>query len=232
MNWLTHQWILAGMVSSAARFVPIPFVDDVIRGQCRRFVVTRTLEAHNRTDSLKELRAFYAEDSGCVAGCLGMLAKAPLKLLLFPVRKIVAILTSVRGVPMEIIRMVLLGRTLDRLLKEEVIAAGPVRPQQVVAMREAFEEAFARMDFRVVRAGMSDALAGATGWKESAMDLAAKVAGRENEAQPAGDLRADENMEAGAKQLEEVLERPELVAAFIEFDDRFDDAFAMKSTNV
>lgn len=229
MNWLTHQWILAGMVSSAARFVPIPFVDDVIRGQCRRYVVTRTLEAHDRTDSLKELRAYYADDSGCIAGCLGMLAKAPVKLLLFPIRKIVAILTSVRGVPMEIIRMVLLGRTLDRLLKDETIHAGPVKPQQVLAMREAFEEAFARMDFRVVRAAMSDALSGVSGWKESAMDLAANVAGRENQAQPAGDLQADANMKAGAKQVEEVLERPELVAVFAEFDERFDEAYSTKA---
>jgi hypothetical protein len=228
MNWLTHQWILAGMVSSAARFVPIPFVDDVIRGQCRRYVVTRTLEAHERTELLKELRPVYADDSGCIAGCLGMLAKAPVKLLLFPIRKIVAILTSVRGVPMEIIRMVLLGRTLDRLLREQTIPQGAVQADQALMMREAFEEAFARMDFRVVRAGLADALAGVGGWKESAMDLAAKVAGRENEAQPAGDLRADENMEAGAKQVEEVLNRPELVAAFVEFDDRFDDAYAKK----
>lgn len=219
------------MVSSAARFVPIPFVDDVIRGQCRRYVVTRTLEAHDRIDSLKELRAFYADDSGCVAGCLGMLTKAPLKLLLFPIRKVVAILTSVRGVPMEIIRMVLLGRTLDRLLKEDKVDVGRGNPPQALAMRDAFEEAFARMDFRVVRAAMADALSEVTEWKESAMELASNVAGRENQAQPAGDLQADANMEAGARQVEKVLDRPELLAVFAEFDKRFDDAYSANAIN-
>ena len=36
-------------------------------------------------------------------------------------------------------------------------------------------------------------------------------------------------MEAGAKQVEEVLDRPELVAVFAEFDERFDEAYSTKA---
>lgn len=37
IDWLQHQWVLAGVVASAARFVAIPFVDmDSARKLSRR----------------------------------------------------------------------------------------------------------------------------------------------------------------------------------------------------
>lgn len=111
---LLHHWVVAGIVSSSSRFIPVPFIDDIVRDQCRRYVVSRTLAAHDQRNSMGVLKPFYANEGGCIAGCLGQLAMAPLKLLLFPIRKVIALVTSVRGVPLEIMRMVLLGRTLDR----------------------------------------------------------------------------------------------------------------------
>ncbi|MCC9656167.1 hypothetical protein [Rhodopirellula halodulae] len=228
MNWLLHQWIVAGLVSSAARFVPIPFVDDVIQDQCRRYVVARTLEAHDRSDLKKELRAYHSSDAGCVAGCLGMLAKAPLKLILFPIRKIVALFTSVRGVPLEVIRTILLGRTLDRMLRDEVLGK-TVSTQQVLAMRESFNIAFARMDFRVARAAMSDALANVQDWKESAKDMATSLSGDQSHTPSEDQLQGDKAINESAERVEEALRQPELVKLFAEFDQRFDEAYQDRS---
>lgn len=228
-SWLVHQWVVAGIVASATRFIPVPFVDDVVRNQCRRFVVERTLSVHNASDSVAQWKPYYSSGGGCVSGCLGALAKAPLKLLLFPIRKIFAVMTSIRGVPLEIVRTVLLGRTLDRVLRHEPLSdeLSPAPPSRLTArdaelMRVAFEETFARMDFQVVHAAMSDALRGVRGWKASAIASAKRVA--ETKDGDDKELPADEAVESGASRVQAVLDRPATLELFAEFDRRFDAA--------
>jgi len=219
-----HFWVVAGMVSGAARFLPVPFVDDIVRDQCRRLVVSRTLAAHGTNIQTKDLKSYYASDGGCLVGCVGLAAKVPLKLLLFPIRKVVAIVTSVRGVPLEIVRMVLLGRTLDRYLREKRLQTGEIPS---VAMREAFDDSFSRMDFRMVRAAMNDALASVGGWKTAAMDFARKAAnGRDTESE---DWKTSAEVNDGARRIEAILERPEMLTLFADFDQRFDAAMRERS---
>ena len=216
---LLHHWIVAGIVSASSRFIPIPFVDDIVRDQCRRYIVSRTLAAHETELTTHDLKPFYDSGSGCLTGCLGTLAKAPLKLLLFPVRKFIAVVTSVRGVPMEVTRTVLMGRTLDRYLSEQKFVA---TPEATAKMRAAFEESFKRMDFRIVRAAIADALSGISGWKSGAMDSAKAVAGPKDAEQ--NGLDTTEDVEAGADMVEQVLQRPETLSLFAEFDRRFDES--------
>ena len=115
---ITSQWIIAGIISSSARFIPIPFLDDLIQNRCRRFAVKAAIDAHQVDIELSSLEPYFGNPSGCLAGCLGLVLKAPITLLLFPFRKLVAVLTSVRGVPLEVMRVYLLGRTLDRYLSD------------------------------------------------------------------------------------------------------------------
>ncbi|XZE52597.1 hypothetical protein SH139x_004299 [Planctomycetaceae bacterium SH139] len=219
-TWLTHQWIVAGIVAAAARFIPLPFMDDVVRDQCRRFVVARTLAAHPTTGTtLVDLTPFYADSGGCATGFLGMLAKAPLKLLLFPIRKIVVIVTSIRGVPLEMTRTILLGRTLQRQL-----ASGPIDPQRAARMRLAFDEAFSLMDFRAIQAALSDAMRGVADWKGAAIKAARKLASSSRQ-QAATDIRTTAPVDQSADRVQNVLERPETVKLFAEFDARFDRAY-------
>ena len=216
---LLHHWVVAGIVSASSRFIPVPFVDDVVRDQCRRYVVSRTLAAHETDLTTKDLKPFYDGGGGCLGGCFGMILKAPLKLLLFPVRKFVAIVTSVRGVPLEVTRTVLLGRTLDRYLNEQKIVA---TPEHLTKMRKAFEGSFKRMDLHIVRAAIGDALSGVSGWKSGAKESAKAVAGPKD-AEEDG-LETTEDVEAGANKVEEVLQQPEMLSLFAEFDQRFDEA--------
>ncbi|QEF96739.1 hypothetical protein Mal15_07680 [Stieleria maiorica] len=216
---LQHQWVVAGIVSASARFIPIPFVDDLVQSQCRRFVVARTLANHDTNLTTSQLKPLYSNGGGCLPGCTTLLAKAPLKLLLFPIRKIVAVVTSVRGVPVEIMRMVLLGRTLDRYLKTNRIDPGS---GDAAKMRLAFEASFARMDLRVVKAAVADALAGVNGWKKAAVDTAQEIA-RPRERTSEG-LNPSTEVETGARKVEEVLQRPETLTLFADFDQKFDDA--------
>ncbi|NND97742.1 MAG: hypothetical protein HKN47_10485 [Pirellulaceae bacterium] len=219
-SWLTHQWVAAGIVSSASRFIPIPFVDDIVRGQCHRFVVARTLAHHNREDLLANLKPYYSPAGGCLSGCLGTIARAPLKLLFFPIRKVIAIVTSVRGVPLEITRTVLLGRTLERSLREP---NWDLTSEHAERMRHAFDTAFHRMDFRVARAAMSDALSSASGWKTAAIASAKRIVDRPDEIP--SEMVVESAVDDSAKNIEAVLERPEFLALFDEFDRRFDEHF-------
>ncbi|EMI53303.1 hypothetical protein [Rhodopirellula sallentina] len=218
-DWLTHQWVVAGIVSASSRFIPVPFIDDLVREQCRRFVVSRTLHANEPTEnvSLETLRPYYSSSDGCLTGCLGTLAKAPLKIILFPIRKVVAVVTSVRGVPLEIVKMVLLGRTLNRQLRD---SPKKINNAYAMRMRMAFEDSFSGMDFRMVKAAMNDALSHVSGWKSSAMETARQAVARQDEAREP--INAPKEVETGAQKVQEVLDRPEFADLFTEFDKRFD----------
>lgn len=217
---LMHEWIIAGIVSASARFIPIPFVDDLVRDRCKRFVISRTLAKHDTDQSMKSLEPLYSGDGGCLTGCVGVVAKAPLKLLLFPIRKLVSIGTSVRGVPLEVMRMVLLGRTLDRCLRSGRFDKPGTSAADV---RVAFEAAFAGMDLRVVRAAISDSLAGVKDWKASAT-ASAKTAARPI-VDTANDLDVPVELDKTASQVQEALSRPGVSNLFTEFDERFDRQF-------
>ncbi len=222
-SWLVQQWIVAGIVSASARFIPVPFVDEIVRQQCRRFVVARTLAASQSVVSLDDMKPFYADADGCLGGCVGTLVKAPLKLLLFPIRKLAAIVTSIRGVPLEVTRMILLGRTIDRHAKSGQLVSDET---YVRSLRMAFDEASARMDFRVVHAAIRDALRAAKGWKSSATAQAAEVAKRPT--RDGNDLHANDDIKSGAEKIQLALYRPMIAQLFADFDRRFDQSLAEK----
>lgn len=233
-SWLVHQWVSAGIISAGARFVPIPFVDEQVQKRCRRFVVQQTLVAHRSRLTSADLASFYSTDSGCLGGCLGMVVRAPLKLLLFPIRKIVTIFTSVRGVPLEIMRTVLIGRTLDRYLETGWLSEATLKesglPSRALQMRTAFEIAYAQMDWRTLRAAMSDALGTVDQWKAAAVSGAKKVFTHNEEA--VEQTESNSAIEASANKVQSVLKRSETLALFAEFDRRFDEAIQDLRKNV
>lgn len=218
-SWLTHQWVVAGIVSASSRFIPVPFVDDLVRDRCRRFAVSRTLAAHGREELLEGVTPYFDSDGGVFKGCLGSVARLPLKLLLFPIRKIVALATSIRGVPLEVMRTVLLGRTLDRYLR-----SGKFNESHTAEMRTAFEQSFQRMDFHVIRAAIADAMSGISGWKSSATQSAKEVAAKPERTEKA--MNAEPAVQRSADKVQEVLDRPDTLELFAEFDTRFDARFA------
>lgn len=219
-QWLLHHWVVAGIVSAAARFVPIPFVDDVIQERCHRRIIGKTLAVHGQEHRLSDFEPFLNSSDGCLSGCLVSVAKVPIKLLLFPFRKFIAIVTSVRGVPMEITRSVLLGRTVNRQLAD----GNTVTAADAAKMRLAFRKAFTRMDLHVVRAVISDALQQVSSWKSSALGSARKVA--KSDESTAAVMAESGHVQSGAAEVQSALQRPEILALFAEFDARFDAALA------
>lgn len=173
--WLINQWAMAGIVSAASRFIPVPYAEEAVRYRCRRFVVSRTLAASKSPVSADALRPYYDTD-GFFNSWTSTILRAPFKLLLFPIRKTVRIITSVRNVPLEIIQIVLLGRTLDRCLQMQSLMLDQTTAKR---MRKAFDVAFSGMDFYVLRAALIDALKSVSGLKSAAVAMATRVSRKE-----------------------------------------------------
>lgn len=223
----TYQWIIAGIISASARFIPIPFLEEVVQKRCRQFTVKTTLESHAIDLDLSTLEPYYSNPSGCLAGCLGMMLSLPVKLLLFPFRKIIAVLTSFRAVPLEIMRIYLLGRTLDRYLSDGSFgqAENSLRIDDsayAARMRCAFEQSFARMDMHIVLSAMQDATGGLRQLMTAAFVGLKYVFERNNKL--ANALVAEPTVKAEASQIQQLFSRAEMIAVFDKFDLRFDNA--------
>ncbi len=226
---LLHQWVLAGIASAAARFIPVPFVDDMVRDRARQYVVSKTLAAHQTAWTTDDLEALYGGKSrGLIGGTVNKLVRLPLKLAFYPIRKFVKIAGSIRGVPMDVMKTVLIGRTLDRLLAEDRLPTpGPdrdARAEQAKRLTSAFNEAFKGMDFIAVSAAIRDTIDSASEWKAASAEAAAAVFGGDKPMPQT--LTGEITVKATAEKVEETLEQPETKALLTTFDQRFDAAYA------
>ncbi|HEU0100992.1 MAG TPA: hypothetical protein VFR07_01570 [Mycobacteriales bacterium] len=212
---LVTSWAVCGIAAAAARFVPVPLLDDVIRRRAAQVAVVRTLRAHGRTGSAEPLEALWGEPEGRRKG---VVRKVSRKLLLFPVRKYVAVFGAVRGVPNDVMRVVLLGRAVDRRLQRGELAD----PEQARALRRAIDTAIAGLDLRLLTAGLADGLSHSRGLSTAAVAYARRRFGKNGEA----DLEVDGAVAEGAERVTEVLRRPEVAQLLEQYDAAVDRALA------
>jgi len=143
---------IACAVSAASRFVPLPFVDDVLRTQCERYVVAKVLQRSNRTFSEVDVPELFEGVGQSRVG--GWLKAIVTKGLLFPIRRVVRIARSATGVPRDALRPLLLGRALARSLQAgylENVCSPEVRTKQALAVRIAFDAAFKEAEDMLLR---------------------------------------------------------------------------------
>jgi hypothetical protein len=220
-NQLVLEWALCGIAFAAARFIPVPIVDDLVRDRAWRFAVQRTLKAHHRTfddDAVAPL-AEYDEDG---ASGLRKILAVPRTILLFPVRKYVAIFGAVRGVPNDVMRVVLIGRTVHRTLEQGRLpdgASADALRKDAETIRAAYEAAVKYQDFRLLRGALADGLSQGRGLTRAAVGFARDTFARDERP----DLKPDDKVREGAEQVEAVLQRPDVVEELEQFDRRFDE---------
>ena len=215
---LVSQWAACGIAAAAARFVPVPLLDDAIRARAVRIAVSRALRAHGRDYPAGRLEPLWEDEGG---GGLGhRVAAVGRRVLFFPIRKYVAVFGAVRGVPNDVLRVVLLARTVDRRLAlGELATADPDRARQI---RRAVDTALDGMDLRLLTAALGDGLSQGRDLTVAAVRYARHF----------GDKDADPDLDpagpvgAGAQRVTEVLERPEVVQLLGRFDEQVDAALA------
>lgn len=220
---LIRTWALCGVAAASARFLPVPLLDDVVRQRAAQVAVVRTLRAHGRTTASSRVEALWGEPEGQSSGLRRRVRRLSRRLLLFPVRKYVALFGSVRGVPTDVLRVVLVARSLDRQLERGRLADGPGLPDEARALRRAVGAATAGVDLRLLTAALADGLSQSRGLSTAAVAFARRrFTGSDAEAP----LDADGPVAAGAERVTEVLRRPEVERLLERFDAEVDAALA------
>lgn len=221
--YLQTQWAVCGIAAAAARFLPVPLLDDVVRRWAARVAVVRTLRAHGRELPAELVEALWEEPDQTRRGMLGRLGRVPKRLLLFPVRKYTAVFGAVRGVPNDVARVVLLARAVDRRLELGALASPERAPDEARALRRAVDEAVDGMDLRLLTAALSDGLSGSSGLATAAVTFVKRRLGDDDLDAP---VETDGALADGADRVTEVLRRPEISALLDRFDAEVGDRLA------
>lgn len=216
---LVTSWAVCGIAAAAARFVPVPLLDDVVRQQATRLAVLRTLRAHDRDAAADQVRPLWGEREEQSSRLRRRLRSLSTRLLLFPVRKYAAVFGAVRGVPTDLLRVVLLARTVDRALERGRLADGPALEGEARALRRAADETIDGMDLRLLTSALADGLSQTRGLTSAALALA-----RRRFTQPGADvgLTPEARVAEGAERVTQVLRRPEITQLLDRFDAEVD----------
>lgn len=223
-RWPPHLVTVSAILVAASRFVPVPLVDDLLAGQVRRFMVVRLLRDAGRTFDPGRVKPLWEDSSGC-GGCLMSLLTLPLKVILFPIRKIVALVGAVTGMSRDLTDTLLLARAVDRALRRGLMPEGAepaTLTAEATAVRAAYQTASKGTDLALLRSVVTDALQGARGLAGAALRAARRLVSRAPDDAPADTGSAE--VERGARQVEDALQRPEVVKALQAFDARLDAA--------
>lgn len=225
---LVTQWAVCGIAAGAARFLPVPLLDDVVRRRAAQLAVVRTLRAHGRDVATDLLEPLWGDPDGGGTGVRGRLRAVPGRLLRFPVRKYAAVFGAVRGVPNDVARVVLLARAVDTRLERGELSSPDRLPDDARALRSAVDEALDGMDLRLLTAALADALSTSRGLTTAAVALVRRRFATADPDDADADLDADAPLTEGAERVTEVLRRPEVAALLDRFDRQVDDRLAQR----
>jgi hypothetical protein len=221
-----HVRIVCAILASAARLVPVPLVDDILRERVTQIVVKQTLAAQGRTYSSNRLRPIWSDSTGCASGCVLMILKLPLILITYPFRKVWAWMMAVRYLSRDLTTMILLGRALDRSLEVGRLTDGEGLEAEAAMWNRAFENAVGGMDTKVLTSGLATALSGVKGIGGAAVrTLRSLWRKRQSGSVTTVEVPQEERatMDAGARSVEAALAKPEIVALLERFDTRFEE---------
>lgn len=218
--------ITCAILASAARLVPVPFVDDILRERITQLVVKQALAAHGRGYSSNRLKPIWSDSGGCASGCLLMLLKLPIVLITYPFRKVWAYLMAVRHLSRDLTTMILLGRALDRSLRLGRLEDGEGLESEAAQIKQAFENAVAGMDTKVLQSGLATGLGKVKGLGRAAVRTLRNLWRKRREGQVSeADVPESEKrvLDDGARSVQEVLDKPEVIALLERFDERFEE---------
>lgn len=217
---LLREWIACALVAALARFVPLPLVDDVIQSQATRLAVTRTVRAAGHRYPVSEIEPILGGRS------LGEMVRAaavalPLKVVLYPVRKIRRVIGAVHGVPSDLATVLLLAWTVHRRLAAGALSHpdARVRRDEAAALRRAFDAVQRETDLRVITSALRDALGNARTLTTTVGEYGRRLlTRRDGEAPP----EPSPDMARDIDRIEAVLRAPEIRRVVADFDARVD----------
>jgi hypothetical protein len=210
--------VVCALLHAAARFVPLPFLDDILRERVRQYLVSRLFRKKGLGEGKSsQVPVLWRDpDSSCQSGCVSLLWRVPLAIVLFPIRKIVSIVKAVTGFSRDVTQSLFFGRGLTRAIDRGFFVSQ--LPADAIAVRHAFDVAIVGIDTQLVAGALSSAFAGIRGLPKAALQAARSLGKGSDEPQTSAEL------EQGVGAVEEVMSRPEVARVIAEFDSRFDQA--------
>lgn len=204
---------------AVARYVPLPLVDDFLRERIALSVLRRSAAARGHVLEKPALAPLTSSSAGCL-GCLMTALWVPIKIILFPIRTLLSLVLGVRWASRDLLEILALGRTFDRVLEDgRFPIASSVEVQAVFAReaRRAFDRAMKGIDTQAVTGVLTSAL----GPLRKLVPAALRVMGRASrEESPGGSAGVD----APASRIVAALEEPHVRALLETIDQRFDAA--------
>ena len=209
--------VTCALLIAAARFVPIPLVDEMLAARVRRYLIGRLLGLEGRKYPTTTVAPLYGETGGCLDACLTIAVKVPLAILLFPIRKIIAIATAVRDFAKDTSHTILLGRCVSRVLKRGLLVAEPAAdaPQRLHAtasiVRASFERTLEASDTSRLSAPIKQRLGDLGKLPGAAVRAARRLVKRKgetgDEASPTADLPGQqrEELDRGTNAVQQAL---------------------------
>lgn len=220
--------LVCGLLASAARFVPVPFLDDLLRQKALQLMVSHTLSVHGRSYSSGAVGPLYGDEEGCLHGCLMFLLLLPLKLVVYPFRKLFGWIMTAKNLARDLSEAVLLGRALDRVLDAGRLPEGASKRalhDEARRIRLAFSNATAGTDMRLLRGVLTTALRSVSGLPRAALRALRGIRRVPEDADPTAGLSSEDKakVEKGAARVMSALETPEMRAFLERFDRTFDE---------
>lgn len=213
--------LLYALLFAAGRFVPIPFVDDLLREQVALYMVQKAVLSKGKSIPRSHLVPLASPAGGCLSGCLGLALKIPLTLLLFPIRKILAWVLGVRHFTRDVVEIVVLGRLVERAIdRGELDGAKSEAAQRAecLLLRQALDAALAGTDLSILGATLRAALGPLRGVMLAGLSALRVMRRSGAEAPPAPDATLSE----GTSRLERAFDRPEVRKLIEEIEQRLD----------
>ncbi|MCB9595439.1 MAG: hypothetical protein H6719_22150 [Sandaracinaceae bacterium] len=223
--------LVCGLLASAARLVPVPFLDDILRERALQLMVSRTLKARGRSYGSAKVGPLYGDSRGCVEGCAVFVVLLPIRLLLFPFRKILVWVMAVKYIATDLSEAVLLGRALDAVLADGRLPEGAedgLLREDAMRIRRAFENAMAGTDMKLLATALREALRGVSGLPRAALGALRKL-GKKDDADPTEGLSGGQRqaVDEGTSKIQAVLATPEIAALLDRFDTKLAENLAV-----
>lgn len=227
---------LYALLAAAAGFIPVPVADELLPQRILRHMVLFTLRAAQRTYPVRQVAPLF-RSLGCLGLLLELLLYLPLKLLLYPIRKLWIVVRAVRGLSRRTAATYLLGHTIARVLEQGWLAEGEspeVLRRQSELLRRAFETTLDRVNPVVFSSSIAAVLTSLRGIGPQAWRAARTLLRRERAAAAAetsdldpvettgGEAGKGSEVDAAVDGICRELQSPTVMRFLADFDREFD----------
>jgi hypothetical protein len=211
------EWVLLAAVTAGSRFIPLPVVDDLVKERARRVGVARILKEKRPGLDITRVAALYSD--GFSVGRLVL--TLPLKILLYPVRKIAKVIGAAHGVPDDMIDTLLLFHTVQRRLGlgDFQMEDPKLLKEEAETFRRVFKQARKGTNLPLLQTGLGEAMVGVKKVGELVTALVRAFLAKDEI-----DINVPTSAESEAlgNAGEEVLEEAGVAQEIARFDQRFD----------